>query len=400
MRNLRFVWLILIAAGLALPSLAAAKETETLEFSENKINANWTGHGTITLEQQPTGILLRTTGTGYILTEMSVGIIPQTGQITVSSPANAEIYFAWFPGNNTSKESYDVPIAVPAGDSIIPFSLLQNQNWQAGMRQYGLVLPPKTTLLLHRIELTQWNPFEQLLTGIRSFWTFDSFRPYSINFVWGPQLTTDPVLRDIIFDYQPPITISGTYVINGLLLLCVVIFAFLAIKLGKFPARRKALLVSNTMILILAFWAALDLRMGSEFISWFAHDYQTYISAPDGFKAFRDRDRFYDFTAFASPYLFDRQSYVFFATTMWPFLGDMRYLTYPAIPGIAFDRDDTWVIYSRPDIMVGPDNRLIMDGTPISEPGKILGRFDESSFVFRTLQKPSAGQPPATSPSK
>ena len=76
---------------------------------------------------------------------------------------------------------------------------------------------------------------------------------------------------------------------------------------------------------------------------------------------------------------------------MWPYLGNMRYLTDPDMAGIDYDNDDTWVIYGRPDVTVGTSNNLVMDNEIISEPGRILVRFDDSSFVFRTFQKPSPG---------
>ena len=136
-------------------------------------------------------------------------------------------------------------------------------------------------------------------------------------------------------------------------------------------------------ILVLAVWILLDLRMGSEFLSWVAHDNRTYISVPAGSRTFRDRERFYDFADFAAPFVFDRSSYLFFTDREWPYLGNMRYRTYPAIPGNAIDKDDTWVIFHRPDLGVDNAGRITMNGEPVTAPGKILGRFDDSSFVFR-----------------
>jgi hypothetical protein len=48
-----------------------------------------------------------------------------------------------------------------------------------------------------------------------------------------------------------------------------------------------------------------------------------------------------------------------------------------------FDRDDTWVIYRRSDLTVGADGRLMLLDEPVTNPGTVLGQFDENSFVFR-----------------
>ena len=141
--------------------------------------------------------------------------------------------------------------------------------------------------------------------------------------------------------------------------------------------------------ILLAAWVLLDLRMGSEYLSWIAHDRTTYIEAPPETRTFRDRKRFYDFASFASPLVSDRKSYIFFGERQWPYLGNMRYLTYPAIPGIDVTHDDTWVIYRRSDVTVSSARQLMIGGEAVTEAGTILGQFDDHSFVFRTDLPPS-----------
>lgn len=139
---------------------------------------------------------------------------------------------------------------------------------------------------------------------------------------------------------------------------------------------------------LLAVWVLFDLRMGLEFLGYVGSDFSSYISKTESTRVFRDRDRFYDFATFIAPYVGDRDSYIFFAEQQWPYLGNMRYLTYPSIPGIDIERDDTWVIYRRPDVGVDSEGHLTIDGQIVSEPGNILGRFDETSFIFRTNNRP------------
>jgi hypothetical protein len=127
----------------------------------------------------------------------------------------------------------------------------------------------------------------------------------------------------------------------------------------------------------------LDVRMGGEFLSWMQHDAKTYSTVHEGLRTFRNRNRFYDFADMAKELVSDRTDYIFFAEREWPYLGNMRYITYPSIPGNDFDRDDTWVIYRRSDLTVGADGRLMLLDEPVTNPGTVLGQFDENSFVFR-----------------
>ena len=125
------------------------------------------------------------------------------------------------------------------------------------------------------------------------------------------------------------------------------------------------------------------LSMDLQFFSWVIDDAREYIHAPYETRTFRDRGGFYDFAAFAQSFISDRTSYIFLAERDWPYLGNMRYLTYPSIPGNAFTKDDLWVIYNRPDIRLNEHNQLISDGVVLSNPGKVLGIFDATSFIFQ-----------------
>jgi hypothetical protein len=377
---------------LGLPAEAAAKESRIFQFAAGEVNATWVGKGPISMKQGAQGILLSTTGTGLLLTDTDIGIFPQAGSITVSSDRETELYFVWILDSDPNQRNYDIAMTIPAGSfTNISFPLEQHEHWLNVPKKIGVVLPPHTTVILHQIELTQWNPWERFVEFIHSFWTFDGYRPYSINFLWGPQLSTNPVGRENLFSYQPPILTSATYVLNGVLLVCIAILALVFFFSGNHSCRRIRLLKSTVGLFLVA-WVFLDMRMGSEFLSYVTHDLTSYVFSSSSFRTFRDRDQFYDFAAFAVPYVFDRQNYVFFAEREWPYLGNMRYLSYPAIPGIAYDRDDTWVIYRRPDMVVGEDGRITVEGVPVSEPGRVLGRFDEFSYVFRTLSAPSAPQ--------
>ena len=365
-----------------------ATTIQTFDFGAGAVNATWEGKGSIKMQQMPNGILLQTTGTGLFVTDNQLTISPDFGSVTVSAQEPTDAYFVWIYDSDQNQTNYDIPISVPAGANIVTqFQISGAQNWYAANKKLGIVLKPNSTILLHQIRFDALNPAERLLETIKSFWTFDRYRTYSINFLWGPQVASNPLARQSLFSVLPPPTTSWTYVINIGLLILIVLLILRARFSQSDETKRKALLIG--CVLVAAVWIVFDLREGSEFLSYVSADHTSYIAASDATRTFRDRDRFYDFAAFAAPYVFDRESYIFFAEQQWPYLGNMRYLTYPAIPGIDFDHDDTWVIYHRSDVGLNEANQLTIEGEPVSQPGKILGRFDESSFVFRTFQKPA-----------
>lgn len=263
-----------------------------------------------------------------------------------------------------------------------------SQTTPTTLLQYVLryTYPVKRTLLLVLTAVVISAPvlasamtLEPVIEAGRSFWTFDEARPYSINFVWGPQISLHPEDLSRLYATLPPPYYSGTFALNIL----IAVTLLLIIGIGITGKTSRKTIVSGCSILFLCTWAFIDLRMGSEFLSWVMTDHQTYITANPEQRTFRDRKQFYDFAEFTKPYLTDRASYVFFARQPWPYLGNMRYLTYPSIPGIDYAHDDTWVIYDRPDVILDAEGRLSTEGIAITEPGMIVGRFDESSFVFR-----------------
>lgn len=334
------------------------------------------------MQQQDSGILLGTTGTGILMTNTQLRIVPSMGSIRVTSDRATTVYLLWAYADDPEHLNYTIPIDVPSGTLVdIPFSLSDVAGWSGGEKNIGIVLVPDTTILLHAIKFDALNPFETFAEMMKSFWTFDAIRTYSINFLWGPSIAFSPAERAKLFLTVPPTSLSGTFVIFTALFLILGILFLARRKIVRETTKRTLLIAS--LITMLCAWLLLDLRMGLEFLDGVRMDHQQYIGVPESDRTFRDRNRFYDFAAFAESLVADRSSYIFFAEQQWPYLGNMRYLTYPAIPGIDIDHDDTWVIYRRSDVSVSPTGELTIDGQPVTAPGRILGRFDEHSFVFR-----------------
>ncbi len=368
---------------LCIPTASFAMRTQSFEFRAGEINATWEGKGPITMQQRSDGILLRSTGTGLFITDDELQIRPQLGSLTISSEKASSAFLLWVYDDDENGTNYTQPIFLPRGEKVtVSFSLSEIENWHPYNKKIGIALTPGTQILLHRIDFNALNTFERMFERVRSFWTFDQYRPYSINFLWGPQIADNPALRNTMLLDLPPKSLSGTYAIS-LSLAAILLAAWAWVKFRPSEDRkRKAMLACCG--LLLAMWLLLDLRMGLEFLGYVGSDISSYISKTESTRVFRDRDRFYDFAAFVSPYVSDRDSYIFFAEQQWPYLGNMRYLTYPSIPGIDFLTDDTWVIYRREDVGIDAEGHLTIGGEIVSQSGRILARFDEASFVFRT----------------
>ncbi len=373
----------LTSASLLLPASAFAMQSQFFDFGAGQINATWEGKGPIQMKQTPNGVLLQTTGTGLFLTDTDLSVSPQMGSVTISSESPEGVYLVWIYKDDPSTFNHNLGLRLRAGANIAtPFSLSEVQSWNDSSKYFGLLLLPNTTVLLHQIRFDELNAAERFLEIVRSFWTFDGMRTYSINFLWGPHIAENPVARQDLFAYVPPQTPSATAVMYVFLIVTLVLItAFAAIQKTE-TAKRRAIMLGS--FLLLSVWILFDLRMGSEFLASMVYDARSYILSSEQDRTFRDRDRFYDFADFAKLYVADRESYVFLAEQQWPYLGNMRYLTYPSIPGIAYDRDDTWVIYHRSDVSIDESGQLTVDSEPVTNPGKIIGRFDDTSFVFRT----------------
>lgn len=362
-------------------------QTETYDLRAGLVNARYEGKGTITMKQEANGILLSTgDGTGILLTSGLPGFMPEAASLFLAAARDTEVRFVWTRVGNAFSS---VTFRVPAGNTLpISFSLRQQPQWKPTLESVGLLIPPRSQILLNRMDFIRWSWGEKLTEAVKSFFIMDKYRPYSINFVWGPLLALNLIEEHAAFHNLPPQQISATFALNIGLLAVLPLLALWA-RFRKPPEMRIRFVIRNFIIILLTAWVLMDLRMGSEFLSWVSADRASYIAAPAETRTFRDRDRFYDFAAFVKPYVFDRGSYAFFAQEAWPYLGNMRYLTYPSIPGINVDRDDTWVIYSRPDIGVNDAGQVTIDGQAVSAPGKILARFNQASFVFRTFAPPS-----------
>jgi hypothetical protein len=382
--------MISITSGLlmlVMPIALHAKETETLDFSEGKINAEWRGVGPITIERRADGILLQTgEGTGMLLTSSALSFLPHAAEIEAIVPESVAVKFIWSHVSDPEERTAYIQFTLRRNGTHDPVLLSRSNNWTKGQKEMGLLIDPHSVVFIKKIHFTKWSLFEQIKSGIRSWMQFDTLRPYSINFVWGPQIGWNPMEVNVMYDNVPPISTSAFWMFSlGLTVICIIVL------IGNVTKAHFLRRMVNTRVLLVAIgacWMVLDLYMGAQFLSWVRTDFATYISQPPETRTFRDRSNFYDFAMKAKELVSDRETYIFMSEVPWPYLGNMRYITYPSIPAFRVGTDDTWVIFERVEMDVSPAGELTFNGDPVTHPGTVLSRPSTHTMVFRGAPLP------------
>lgn len=370
--------------ALSAPStIAHAAQFETVGFTPGEVTYTWEAFGGLTVTSVGDALRLQSTGSGlFIAKNISFASSPDTMTLFTQSQTPQDIMFLWHrKSEGAEAERYHFPVTLEAGIDVVetPLLLHTENAWQANdTDEIGIFLPPGSDFVLRKMEFADWSFADRIGTMIASALDFQEYNPHSINFIWGPQLAFSPLQKSMMWNSLPPQSVSGTFVLNILLLVLLVAILILIRKRRHSQAAFKR----YAFFLFLGAWVLFDLRMGSEFLGWVAHDMKTYVFAEHGTRTLRDRDDFYEFTEFVTPLVADRERYVFFAQREWPFVGSMRYFTFPSLPD-GEETEDTWVIYDRPDIVVSASSQLMVEGTVLTPPGELLGRFSDDSFVFR-----------------
>ncbi|MBI3336236.1 hypothetical protein HYZ98_01570 [Candidatus Peregrinibacteria bacterium] len=299
-----------------------------------------------------------------------------------------EVFLLWHHRNMPPSNLVQLPFKIPS--STTPLSIELNVSsfpeWDPNTDRIGFAFPQGTDAILESMEFVGLQWWEHGIVAMQSFWTFDWYKPHSINFVWGPLLTFTPLSKKHMFYQLPPLAYSANIIFYTLMIIGAGAAIFYWHAHGRtFKARQKS--ATGFLMLIAILWIGYDIRMGAEWLSYVREDLRTYLLAEESTRTFRERGRFYDFATIASTYLTKDPTYIFLATHRWPYLGAMRYFTYPSIPTEPDQAQfgiDTWVVFDRPDISVDPSEHLVSEGTVVTPPGKVLYQFDDHSFIFRT----------------
>lgn len=376
---------LLIALLLAVvPVSAHASSKTTWSFLGGQVDKDWGIIGQAKTSTEIGGLRLQTESDIKMFRETKLPHRVDTVEITYLSLRDTEAVFFWHRRGDPEGQIVQLPFhfSPTMVAETVKLDARWYKEWDANADIMGIMIPKGADVQLLQFKLTGLNVIDKILTGIHSYWTFDTFTPYSINFLWGPILSSSPIARQRLFTDLPP---HGTYAntVWYVLLIITLLAAFSwAWNTGD---RRRATLV--LLGVTAACWILSDLRMGVEMVSYAAHDVDTYWSKPVEERTFRERGDFPLFVAAVKPLVADRGRYIFLTQFPYPFLGLIRYHTFPSMPvapEAIVEGVDTWVVFERPDVSISPEGQLMAEGKPISQPGEILFALRDGTFVFRT----------------
>lgn len=303
-----------------------------------------------------------------------------TLSLTTLSSTSTDIVFLWHRQNSPKNHMVELPLTLPGSVEAQPLhlNLPAYRQWDAATDRIGFSLPPHSSFILQNIAFTRWSLWEQTIAAFKSFWTFDTFRPYAINFLWGPVIGWNPVWQEQLFLKIPPRGWSGNR-----------LFAFVILPLfGIFLLfrRRTALLFFGSVFISL--WLLSDLRMGLEILSYVRSDWQNYILQPPGKRNFRVFDTFPTMVDAVLPILTSRERFGFAGPPGTPFGSFLRYRTYPTVlidaerPAEEREGIRHWFVVLRPDTSIGPKGELFLGEEQLSPPGTVIQNFENNAILF------------------
>jgi hypothetical protein len=282
------------------------------------------------------------------------------------------------------KDLVNMPFEFPLGRMDGNFSLASIPPNESAILSILLLLEGEQDFVLSSILLEHRSILADLRTLLRSYWTFDSFSPTTVNLLVGPHLTKDPTHIPLLFPRNaidlttPSANIAWYWAI-----------AFVVGIGAGFGARRRQCgkdMLTGFFIAVSVAWILSDIRMGAEMVSYAKRDYDSYISQPGETRTVRDFGRIYDFAEFVRNTIPRGSPYNLATPNSSPYVGIVRYATVPSVPLFIQNTKDAtyplWVFYD----VVGVEfreGRLYIGDAPITASGSMLGVFDEGSFIFK-----------------
>jgi len=369
---------------LALAPVSHAEQTDVWDFrTDQHLPASVVG---LTMaEKQPEGIHVQTSQNGFLIWNTPFVHPVDVLTLRLRSKKPVTIGLLWHPTENLD-EQVQRDIDIPASETthIMSLSLHDWKSWNWKTAKIGIGLPMGTDIVLEEMIWRQYSFTEKMANAWASFWTFDEFRAYSINFLWGPLLGFDPVALEELYDHLPPTAWSVTRIFYALLGIC----ALIGVVFSLFDRKNgRHILLWSVFGTLGICWLLFDMRMGAELMSYAVTDYKTFVQPPDEDKMFRTHGNFYTLAERMMPLIARYDRYVVYTREQMPFYSNLRYLTYPSI-ALRPDQDTSgvklWVMIDRGDIRV-ENNRLVDgNGTILSGTGTVIANYDTGSFLFAT----------------
>jgi hypothetical protein len=377
--------LLLTLLGLAFTPLAHAETDTTWDFRDANMQVDAQGLTNVT--KTADGLHIQTSSDGFLYWSKPFTQPVDVMTLHVIGATASDPGLIWHPLIAPAGDTTQLYFHIDPQPDLQDVNVVTNDNplWDWHTDQFGIGFPAGTDVVLQSITLRNYSTWEKATEAWNAFWTFDQFRPYSINFLWGPLFTFNAISRAKLFDHLPPFGISADrlfYMVIGLGIvlgaLCVVLM-----KDKKKAKRRAAAIILGTFAVV---WVIFDVRMGAEILSYAFHDYNTYIAPEENAKTFRTHGSFYTIANEMMPAIMQVPRYVVVEPNDSPFYENLRYMSYPSIP-MHVDQNTTgvtlWAVFQRNDVRMDAMHRLIdAKGHILSPPGHLSKDFGGGTFLF------------------
>ncbi|MFH1670023.1 MAG: hypothetical protein ABIA92_00360 [Patescibacteria group bacterium] len=376
-----FNYLFFIASLLALVPLSANALEKNIFNFEGDVPGQWEIRDFDVAKSTPQGLQISTNKDGRMTTRTefrrsieAIGLKFQTNQ-------SMEAALVWKDPAIAGEGLVNFPFIIEGNKEVqvIDIDLSNSRFWTSHATEFGLAFPRGSNVILKELTFYNWNSFEKLWHGFVSFWTFDMFTSHSINFMWGPWLTFNPIARAVMHYKDPPIGHYGGWV--WYILLCAVGLWCL----WKWKHGRAAL--PFFFFSFLGLWLLFDLRMGAELLSYVRNDWRDFILAEHGERSLRSHLTFPDVVEESFPYLENEPYYIFLGPPgETVFFSIMRYLTYPNLPiesGSRMQKAHMALIFGRDSTQKEHGPLLVGAETVRSGSGSVIKEINEFSSIIR-----------------
>jgi hypothetical protein len=383
--TVRLVPLLLTLAFLTLPITVSAQFAFGWDF-RGQVPEGWQIQGVAGAQGAADGLHLKISPEGGgILRNVSFPSKPESAIIRVRSERNTNGYLLWHLKGAPEGSVPQLPFQLDASESFkeiqLPLSYYKKQ-WGANVETLGIFFDADSELVIESLSLHRYSLSEKAIEVVRGFWTFDEFRPYSINFLWGPLISYTPAMRAMLYETLPPYAHSATQWMYVLLGVCLGVW--IVLRFWKSPAAVTVLGILCTVFAGL--WIVFDVRMGSEIVAYALRDLNGYALAPQGQRMLRTHQGIFDTLDEAMPELqkHERFGLVTMENAFYSLIRYRSYPTLPMTPDMSQSGITLWLVGYRDDARIDAQNRLVVGEKILSGSGRIIRQFDSRSYLFST----------------
>ncbi len=377
--------LLALLLGLTLPIPVLAVVNVEWSFLGGNVSGQWEVNGWATTTPTEEGVRISANENGYMMRSTGDVRMP-IDVVTIEAAASRPVEGAllWRIGDTSEIGAVPFTLNGTGLPEVIHIYPAINGAWEPATKNIGIGLPAGSDVLLRGITLRHWNIYEKFFNSLKSYWTMDEQLPYSINFLWGPLIVTNPYTMKVMFDSSPAIGRSAVWVFLGAIALSLIAAALW--KKGRSEASKIGTL-SKAGFLVFGVtagcWAVFQIRMDTEYLNYVKKDLTTYVMQPADKKVLRNFENIYSSAETIKPHL---EEGPFVLISSLPVKGMFRYLLHPAYPVEKENVPEgttSWFVFRDPGATVA-GNQLLYKGAVLASSGAVIETFPDGSFLYQT----------------